>query len=434
MFLDMKAFANEPPNNRPTLNPIEVQSQVNCNVLFLITIKAMGTGELIPNSLLKIKDSDNNILKILTANRDGFIAINLPCKKDYKLEIYSEGYENKMIEIKYVNNIPIILEINLEPLLKSSNPYANFSFNPIFFDVNDTNINTENKVQLDALTELMKKYPGINIKIEAYADIRGSESYNLKLTDKRAKTLKQYLISRGISEERLISEGMGEINPLIDCKAGCTSEDLQKNRRADIVILNYETNELDIPSPSEIEKLSPHLFSTSKTLNDLDLKLTNALANSGYKNIRYYIKDKGYAIITQIEQTNKNWVSLNDANRWVVGNEPARDPSENYFYYWLYPVKGYYRFFIFLVHNETVQISPRTAINSQIAKDILSNAIYRDLPDDLKTKMAENYKVTVFIYQFEKRENEKIASHIKLSPNPGENLKLSGILKTLEND
>ena len=68
---------------------------------------------------------------------------------------------------------------------------------------------------LDAVAAFMKKYPSIKIRIEGNCDERGTEEYNLALGLKRAKAAKQYLISKGISQDRIDIISYGEDKPLV---------------------------------------------------------------------------------------------------------------------------------------------------------------------------------------------------------------------------
>ena len=83
---------------------------------------------------------------------------------------------------------------------------------------------------------VMKKYPDINIIVESHTDSRGSSSYNQGLSERRAKATVQYVISKGIAEDRLEAEGKGEEESLFDCSNGCSKEQHSQNRRSEFII------------------------------------------------------------------------------------------------------------------------------------------------------------------------------------------------------
>lgn len=113
--------------------------------------------------------------------------------------------------------------------------------NPIYFDYDKWDITESAKVELDKVLFAMNKFPNIKIKIESHTDSRGRDSYNLKLSDKRAKSTMEYLISQGISSDRIISAiGYGESQLKNKCGNGvkCSDEEHSVNRRSDFIIID----------------------------------------------------------------------------------------------------------------------------------------------------------------------------------------------------
>ena len=86
----------------------------------------------------------------------------------------------------------------------------------------------------------MRKYSDMVIEIGAHTDCRGSDEYNLLLSHKRAKSVREYLVSQVISNNNVKSIGYGEMQPLNQCvKEGiCKDEEYDINRRCEFVILN----------------------------------------------------------------------------------------------------------------------------------------------------------------------------------------------------
>ena len=84
--------------------------------------------------------------------------------------------------------------------------------------------------------EAMKKYPDLKIHIVSHTDRRGTKEYNQKLSEKRAKSTMEYIISKGIDESRLTAEGKGESEPVEKC-VKCTEKQHQLNRRSEFLIV-----------------------------------------------------------------------------------------------------------------------------------------------------------------------------------------------------
>jgi outer membrane protein OmpA-like peptidoglycan-associated protein len=81
----------------------------------------------------------------------------------------------------------------------------------------------------------MRKHPAMVIKIESHTDSRGRDSYNLKLSDRRAKSTRDYILSRGIDSNRILSAiGYGETQLLNKCanRVKCSEVEHQLNRRS----------------------------------------------------------------------------------------------------------------------------------------------------------------------------------------------------------
>ena len=91
--------------------------------------------------------------------------------------------------------------------------------------------------ELDKLVALMKKYPEMIIEASSHTDFRGNDAYNMALSDRRAKSTRQYVISKGIAPERLTAVGKGETAPKVACGDKCTEEEHQLNRRSEFTII-----------------------------------------------------------------------------------------------------------------------------------------------------------------------------------------------------
>ena len=111
----------------------------------------------------------------------------------------------------------------------------------IYYDFDKWNIRDDAKPELDNLIKILRDNPTIKIELYSHTDSRGSNSYNLKLSDKRAKAVIDYLVDAGISDSRLIGIGKGEEELTNSCANGvsCTEEQHQENRRTEFKITEY---------------------------------------------------------------------------------------------------------------------------------------------------------------------------------------------------
>jgi outer membrane protein OmpA-like peptidoglycan-associated protein len=98
----------------------------------------------------------------------------------------------------------------------------------IFFETNSDKLKVASLSQLDELAVILKKYEAANLFIEGHADSQGEDDFNLTLSQKRTEAVKQYLMEKGILEQRLSAKGFGETQPIADNK---TEAGRAKNRR-----------------------------------------------------------------------------------------------------------------------------------------------------------------------------------------------------------
>ena len=134
------------------------------------------------------------------------------------------------------NNKEHQADLNLVPLIKDNQ----IVINPIFFDFDKWNIRTDAQYELENVVDVMRQHPTMVIKIESHTDSRGSDRYNEKLSDRRAKSTRDYLLSRNIAPDRIESAiGYGEYQLLNECADGvkCSEDKHQENRRSYFYII-----------------------------------------------------------------------------------------------------------------------------------------------------------------------------------------------------
>lgn len=102
----------------------------------------------------------------------------------------------------------------------------------IHFEFNKDTIRKESYPILDAVVGVLQKHPAIQIEVQGHTDNKGSASYNLKLSDRRAASVRKYLASQGVDPNRLISKGYGMTTPLVP---NDTEQNRSLNRRVQFI-------------------------------------------------------------------------------------------------------------------------------------------------------------------------------------------------------
>lgn len=131
------------------------------------------------------------------------------------------------------------LFIKLEICMDKADCGSAIRLNNIHYDLDKYFIREDAKPELNKLVEFMKDNPDIKVEVSSHTDSRGSDSYNLKLSQNRAKAAVDYIISKGISPSRITGIGYGETRLLNQCSNGvkCSEAEHQINRRTEMKII-----------------------------------------------------------------------------------------------------------------------------------------------------------------------------------------------------
>ena len=105
----------------------------------------------------------------------------------------------------------------------------------VTFEFNRTRLRPDSQTILNWVVGIMKKYPDMEVELAGYTDSVGSASYNLKLSQKRAEAVKEYLLEKGIEANRVQAKGYGKENPVAP---NDTDEGRERNRRVELHTLN----------------------------------------------------------------------------------------------------------------------------------------------------------------------------------------------------
>lgn len=194
------------------------------------------TDEPISGARIDLFDDLENKLKTQDTDSDGKSLLTADCTQNHVVQAFMEGYESNSVTVPSSKDTEKEVRIALRPidLIVEEDMVK---LNPILFDFDKHNIKPQAAFELDKLVELMKKNPDMVIKVEGHTDSRGSDAYNMTLSDKRARNTVQYVISKGIDKDRISGKGFGESRPAVDCGANCTEEQHHQNRRSDFIVV-----------------------------------------------------------------------------------------------------------------------------------------------------------------------------------------------------
>src|SRR5690606_19345422 len=186
----------------------------------------------IPSTVELIDLATRQPISRVQTDGTGNYLITLPVGKDYAFNVNRKGYlfysdhyslKDKSPDSTYEKNIPLQpVEINAAVVLKN-----------IFFDLGKHELKNESLAELEKLVQFLKDNPTVTIQVEGHTDQIGSAADNLKLSENRAKSVRNFLLENGITPNRITAKGFGATRPIADNN---TEEGRAMNRRTEIKI------------------------------------------------------------------------------------------------------------------------------------------------------------------------------------------------------
>ncbi len=198
------------------------------------------TQEPLAETLVELINVNGKVIERFVTAEDAIYRFERKCKKNkYTLRGTKLDYKDDLgsVETTEERDAEIKQDLYLTPLIVGKE----IVINPIFFDFNKWNIRPDAAYELEFVVKVLKNHPKMIIKIEAHTDSRGTARYNERLSDRRAKSTRDYILSRGLDASRIQSAiGYGEKQLVNKCKdrVKCTEEEHQENRRSKFIILN----------------------------------------------------------------------------------------------------------------------------------------------------------------------------------------------------
>jgi len=196
------------------------------------------TLEILPMTTVQLINEDGKIIDEVTTDEEGAYSFKVKCNTKYTILGRKIDYKDDVHEITTTEIFghEVEQDLLLIPLIIDNE----IVINPIFFDFDKWEIRADAAYELENIVGVMRDHPEMVIKIEAHTDSRGRDNYNMKLSDRRAKSTRDYLLSREIATERIESAiGYGETQLVNECanRVKCSKEKHQENRRSKFIII-----------------------------------------------------------------------------------------------------------------------------------------------------------------------------------------------------
>lgn len=199
----------------------------------LVTDKKTGTPLDVNYSFIDIETKA--VIQNGLTSKDGYFLVTLPAGKEYSLNIFKKGYlfssENYDLKENFVDK-PYKIDVKLSPIeIGGTTVLRN-----VFFDSDKFELKEKSFLELDKIVILMNENPTMKIELIGHTDNQGQKQYNQTLSENRAKSVVNYLISKGINKARLTFKGKGDQEPL---GPNTTEEGMALNRRTELKIIGF---------------------------------------------------------------------------------------------------------------------------------------------------------------------------------------------------
>lgn len=232
------------------------------------------TGERIAKAKVKLFNDKGEVIDETHSNLNGYFTFRkgLDCNSRYDIKVTKLGYDSNekpflIFGGKDATIMPVGLQQNvkqqvaivtnpIQPYPTQPYPVQTYPVQPypvqtypsltkvkiavIYHDLNESLIENMASFKLNKVVTLMNQHPEIVIAIESHTDSRSADSFNLDLSDRRAKDSRAYLIRQGVHPSRILSAiGFGETQPVNRCvnNVSCTEEQHHSNRRSEFIIV-----------------------------------------------------------------------------------------------------------------------------------------------------------------------------------------------------
>jgi peptidoglycan-associated lipoprotein len=251
---DIYYFA-EPTEDKPETTPIAQNDPTRINGQLKV-VRYFLAGDVLSNTpratpidsatVRVLADSADVELGRLVTQQGKFGNYRLEEGKDYILLVERKGYISKRTPFSmdgrsippiFLNKVVTDTTYRVTVRLDSLELNKTFVLENIYYDLNKYNIRTDAALELDKLVEILRDNPTVKIELSSHTDARATDAYNMTLSQQRAESAVNYMVSRGIEADRLTAKGYGERQLIV--QNARTEEEHQRNRRTEFTILSY---------------------------------------------------------------------------------------------------------------------------------------------------------------------------------------------------
>ncbi len=220
--------------------------RIRCQKLITGIVTNFETEEILKDATVALMDDGEKIEEIQT-DEEGKYSFLVECEEDEKKLLGTKiGFLPREETVQITGKKSDTIWVNIKLLKELQTPVGGYDLakliklRPIYFDFDKSNIRRDAQVELNRIAQVLINNPDLLVDIKSHTDSRGSDSYNMRLSERRANSTLEYIKSRGVAAINLTARGYGETQPVNRCTNGvrCSEHDHQLNRRSEFVLAN----------------------------------------------------------------------------------------------------------------------------------------------------------------------------------------------------
>jgi outer membrane protein OmpA-like peptidoglycan-associated protein len=232
---DIIYLSNTSSNNLDDIYKIELPKEFRPDKIVTLegVVRDNETNKIIPASIKVTNVETKEATEIKNNETTGKYKVLLEEGEKYDISISAQGktFESEVVDLTNVKKYQLV---NKDIKLKSLKANTSFTLNNIFFGFDSSGLKPQSEFELMRVVEMMQKNATMVVEISAHTDDKGSDAYNNKLSQSRAESVVNFLVSKGIPKERLVPKGYGKTQPTVP---NDSEENRAKNRRVEFKVM-----------------------------------------------------------------------------------------------------------------------------------------------------------------------------------------------------
>ncbi len=228
------------------------RAQDICSQTIMGTVVDKETKKPVPSAFVQIRNNKGELIAATNSDEQGTFSFLMACADEtFKTETTKIEYDDNnselvtttkdgevKIEIELTKSLVVLPEVKAK-VDESVDLTKLLNLEPLYFELNKSNITPQAEEQLAKVINYMNEYKRLKVDVRSHTDSRGSDAYNLALSERRAKSTLDYLVAKGIKASRLTGRGYGETKLINNCanNVNCSEEEHALNRRSEFIVV-----------------------------------------------------------------------------------------------------------------------------------------------------------------------------------------------------